>query len=107
MVSRSFTVQMASPRPNLSTRPQEHAASFVSSPACFPFLLTHFSSFSLCFSQMGFACVEAIPSGYTRAKGADDSNPAGARGEGRRVKVGLVKVVQVMHVVEVVMVLVK
>jgi hypothetical protein len=56
---------------------------------------------------MGFACVEAILNGYTRSKGADDSRAAGARGEVRRAKVGLVKVVQVMHVVEVVMVLVK
>jgi hypothetical protein len=56
---------------------------------------------------MGFICVEAILNAYTRAKGADDSSAAGARGEGRRAKVGMVKVVLVMHVVEVVMVLVK
>jgi hypothetical protein len=98
---------MASPRLNLSTRPQEHAASFVSSPASFSFLLTKYPSFSICFSLMGIACVEAILHGYTRAKGADDSSAAGARGDGRKAKVGMVKVVQVMLVVEVMRVLVK
>jgi hypothetical protein len=93
---------MASPRPNLSTCPQEHAASYVFFSRLLPLLVD--ALLSLCFSLMGFACVEAILNGHTRVKGADDSSAAGARGEGRRVKVGLV---QVMHVVEVVRVLVK
>jgi hypothetical protein len=98
---------MASPRPNLSTCPQEHAASYVFFSRLLPLLvdaLLKLQPLSLCFSLMGFACVEAILNGHTRVKGADDSSAAGARGEGRRVKVGLV---QVMHVVEVVRVLVK